>query len=454
MTFLLLICYCVILIIFLFTLDDLFLDSLALGLGAKPEELTAAELSSLRKLPQKRVAILIANWKEDEIIEYMVRGNLDGIDYDNYSIFLGVYPNDKLTWEAARRAEAAADNVHVIVNNVAGPTSKGQLLNQMAEQILASEKTTGLKHELFALHDSEDLIHPLSLLLLNGESDSADFLQLPVFSIQPLPAQLVAGVYADEFAESHAKDMLVRSKLRAAVPSAGVGTTISRKLLLALQRVQNGKLLNEDCLTEDYQLGILASQLGYRTKFLCRFTGRSNFIATREYFPETFSSSVRQKTRWTTGIAFQSKQRFGWHGSLKERYFFWRDRRGPWNAVLLLGAIFTLIVFTGHLVATHELPEVAPWVRWIALINLFQMGLRLAQRIRFTARVYGLIYALFVPLRWPVGNLINMAAAWLAFREHRRSQLTGVRIAWAKTQHKLPTNFGRPVNQVPEELRA
>jgi len=442
----------VVLGIFVFTLDDLFIDAVAALRRLRPRKLEFGELQLMKLLPRKRIAILVANWKEDEVLERMISGNIDNIDYStaSYSFFLGVYPNDPPTWEAARRLEATFPNVFVVVNSRPGPTSKGQLLNEMVRQVLASEEVTRARHDLFLLQDSEDLIHPLSLQLINLEAEDADFVQVPVFSLAVNFRRLVAGVYMDEFAESHTKEMLVRASLGAPIPSAGVGTAVSRRLMVALMAEQGGNFLNEDCLTEDYQLGLLATKLGFTSTFACTYQelpgGRKDFIATREFFPEELRASVRQKTRWTIGIAFQSAKRFGWYGAPLIRYFLWRDRRGPWNGLLLvassvlgLGLLSYVLSHDGNFPGFVE----SPLFQALSLANFFQMFLRIVQRMRTTALVYGAAFALAVPLRWPVGNLVNTWSAWRAWRVYRQSVRKGEKPAWVKTQHKLPEQFGR-----------
>ena len=462
-TFLLALALLVVVGITLFTLDDLFVDGVALWRRLRPRLLSGAELALMKRLPQKKIAILVANWKEEDVLEYMIRGNVQNIEYQNYSFFLGVYPNDLPTWEAARKLETLFPNVYVVVNSRPGPTSKGQLLNEMVRQIFVSESITGMRHDLFMLHDSEDLIHPLSFQLINLEAEAADFVQVPVFSLPTPKRQLVAGVYMDEFAESHTKEMLVRASLGAAIPSAGVGTAISRKLVQALMEVQDGSLLNEDCLTEDYQLGLLSARLGFKSTFACTYRslpdGKRDYIATREYFPDEFHPSIRQKTRWTIGIAFQSAERFGWVGGLRDRYFIWRDRRGPWNGILFVGAATLGVVLLSYgALNSWNYPAFAenPWFRALTALNLVQMFLRIAQRMRCTARVYGIKHAIVVPFRWPVGNVINTWAAWRAFRVYRESVRRGQKTAWVKTQHKLPAQFGRQPLKVDklEEVRA
>jgi bacteriophage N4 adsorption protein B len=454
----------VVIAITLFTLDDFFVDAVALLRRLGPRRLKPEELTLMRLMPKKRIAILVANWHEEDVLEYMIRGNVQNIEYENYSFFLGVYPNDPATWEAARKLEKRIPNVSVIVNSQPGPTSKGQLLNEMVRRILESEKITGNRHDLFLLQDSEDLIHPLSLQLLNPEAEAADFVQVPVFSLPTKGLKLVAGVYMDEFAESHTKEMLVRASLGAPIPSAGVGTAMSRQLVQALIRVQDGCFLNEDCLTEDYQLGLLTARLGFRSTFACTYRmlagGEKDFVATREYFPEHMKASVRQKTRWTIGIAFQSTKRFGWAGGLMHRYFLWRDRRGPLNGLLFAGAAsLGLGLLTYFFASGGELPAFTanPYFQALTALNLGQMIWRIGQRMACTYRVYGAGKALLVPLRWPVGNVVNTWAAWRAFRVYRESVRKGERPAWVKTQHKLPEQFGRiplALESNLEELRA
>ena len=48
-----------------------------------------------------------------------------------------------------------------------------------------------------------------------------------------------------------------------------------------------------------------------------------NIVATREFFPQTMRSAIRQRTRWITGIALQSWERHGWRGNWAQVYWFW-----------------------------------------------------------------------------------------------------------------------------------
>ena len=154
----------------IFCVDDLFIDFVALVKNLKPINLTNKELQNLHVLSQKKIAVMIANWHEDEILERMIAGNIQNIDYDNYEFFLGVYPNDQATLEVALKIkDLFPQNVNVIVNSEDGPTSKGQMLNQIVNSIQRKEIESRTIYDILMLHDSEDIIHPLSLKLINAK---------------------------------------------------------------------------------------------------------------------------------------------------------------------------------------------------------------------------------------------------------------------------------------------
>jgi bacteriophage N4 adsorption protein B len=424
---------------FLLHCDDLFLDAYNFWKRIKPRPLAVRELQQLRQQPQKRFAILIPHWKEAAVLEAMVTENLSQLEYENFSLFLGVYPNDPASWAAARRLERRYPSLSVIVSEEPGPTSKAKLLNRMARAILQSEEATGVRHEAFVIHDTEDVIHPLSLAVLNREMENADLVQLPVLA-SPLPwKRFAAGTYADETAESHMRDLPARCALGARLPGTGAGMALSRTLLKTL--LSQGSLLNEQSATENYHLGLQAGRLGFRSKIVSTYLPKTrDFIATRKVFPENTEGAIRQKARWTTGIAFQGAARFGWRGSLAERYFLWRDRRGPWTTLLLAVASFLFLLSAFQ--AEGE-PPILP--RWLELLSLINAGLwlrRVAWRMRTTAWVYGWAYALGVPLRWPVANFINSISTWRAVSLYGKTLRTGNAPSWMERSRRLPDGFG------------
>lgn len=437
-------------VVYLFSgFDDLFLDVVALVARLRPKELTKSEIQKMESDPQKRIAIIVPAWKEGNIIDRMLAGNLSRIEYKNFDFFVGVYPNDPLTVEKVKEVEAQSPHVHAVVNHEHGPTSKGQILNRVIGEIFEYEKLKNVYYDAFLMQDAEDLIHPRALSLVNLRLADFDFIQIPVFSLEVRGREWVAGTYVDEFAESHTKDILVRNYLGAAVPSAGVGTALSRPLVDKL--FSKGGLFNEKTVTEDYQLGIQAHLAGFRAHFAAAYypvNGKKEFIATREYFPKKFSRSVRQKTRWTVGIALQGWRQMGWRGNLSNRYFLARDRKGMvTNLAAFLGypclILTTLLSLIWKVSPIHSMARSHFWST-LLILNVVLMVNRFLQRTYCVTRIYGVGASIPVILRWPVGSVINALASFEALKSDSLARMRKVSVAWVKTEHELPTYFGAP----------
>jgi adsorption protein B len=432
----------------LFGLDDCLVDILAFTKRLSPRKILEAEWVRISKLPEKKIAIIVPAWKESNIISQMLEGNLQQIKYSRYHFFVGCYPNDLATFREVLKISRLYPNVTPILNSLPGPTSKGQLLNFLVDELCEGPYPP---FDIYLFQDAEDLIHPLSLKLVNFESLNADFIQLPVFSL-PLNNLLgVGGVYIDEFAESHTKDLLVRNHFNVAIPSAGVGTAITRKAMLSFRGSDRKALFSAESLTEDYELGLKAFQIGINQKFSCCYLiseeGKRNYIATREYFPKLFQRSVRQKARWGQGIVFQGWRHLGWFGSGLNRIFLFRDRKALFgNCFGLCGFIFFIVGF-GFLLfdRSHQTFTFASDLVFFPLIQINFLILinRILQRTKAVFRVYDLPLALTVVPRWPISVVVNGCAGFLALKNSVLSLATRRPPVWVKTEHELPEGFGR-----------
>lgn len=426
-------------------IDDFFIDLVALVAKLKPRRLSQDDVLDLLEKPQKKIAIIIPAWKEGHIIRRMLVGNAKRIRYENYFFFVGIYPNDLDTRRDLDGACSDLPNVVTVVNTDPGPTSKGQMLNQVVGAVFRYAKEHNLHFDLFLMQDAEDVIHPLMLPLVNQATDEFPFVQTPVFSLSVNRGQLVASTYMDEFAECHTKDILVRQYLGAAVPSAGVGTAMSASLVKNLMG-KRGFVFNEGSLTEDYELGVTVHSLGYRPQFVCAYhvnqmTKKREFIATREYFPKSLIRSIRQKTRWSLGICLQGWRNLGWLGNGFNRFFLYRDRKGILtNGLVLFGYVYflflSLLPEVKHEVRAHTLIQI------LLVLNLFLMINRCLQRMFCVQRVFGMAAALPVILSWPIASFINAAASFSAVKRDLVARLTKVSVPWAKTEHELPDFFG------------
>lgn len=446
----------------LFLIDDLFVDALALFKGKKAHKILPEEFKKMNSIPERKIAIIVANWREDQVLERMVAGNINNINYSNYEILVGVYPNDTLSLEAARRAEKRFKNVTVIVNNINGPTSKGQMLNLVVNYIdIYNQQHPAAAFDMILIHDAEDVIHHSSLKLVNFRNLEYDFIQIPVFSLDIPAYKLTAGIYIDEFIEAHTKDLLVRDHFNAGLPSAGVGTVISMSVVQKLLKLQGGKFLDESTLTEDYHLGLVCHDLKVKSHFSCEYfeytdketkKNKKDYIATRGYFPQKIKQSIRQKTRWSLGISLQGFEARRWKSTnFFAAYFLWKDRKGLVNAPLFT----TALIFTSYFIATFIKTGAWPSLNYtpyngifIALMwaNLVFSLVRIMQRISLVAKVYGASVAILVPVRWILSNFINTLSTYNAFLQWTSSKLKGELPVWSKTEHMMPAGFGLEIN--------
>lgn len=431
-------------------IEGLILDFIALLKKLKPKLLTPPQWIVMKQMEEKPIAIIIANWKEAEVIERMITGNMKRLYYKNFHFFIGVYPNDTETLFAAKKAESNyPHNVHVIVNSENGPTSKGQMLNQIVQNVFRQESILKISFEIFLMHDSEDILHPRSLTVINAEILKYDFLQTPIFSFKRKFSDWVGATYVDEFAELHTKDLLVRQALGAPIPSAGVGTAIRRSLMLALLQNNRGNFLREDSLTEDYILGMSSAEQGFKTGFCCYYfvnqKSQKELIATREYFPDHFQSAVRQKSRWVLGIVFQGSLMINWMGSLVHKYYLYRDRRGPLVNFISFSSILLTLYFLieTYLLHTNSNYFNYSWFKYGSVIAILGLTNRMLSRIIAVTRVNGWsLEVVQIPLRWPLGVVINLAASIRALNQFQRFIFANEPLKWVKTTHVLPESFG------------
>jgi adsorption protein B len=272
--------------------------------------------------------------------------------------------------------------------------------------------------------------------------------QLPVEPLSDPRSRWVAGHYLDEFAETHTRDMMVRSRLGAPLPSAGVGTAIGRDWLARLAG-PDGAPFDARSLTEDYELGHRLHALGGRG-VMVRARVEGELVATRAYFPATLEAAVRQKARWLMGIALDGWDRLGWPGGLVARWMLLRDRKGLLTAAVAIIAYATALLFLAQLAARAILEQQAgvtmppllgpdaTLLTQLLWINAGLLGWRLLARAGFTGAQHGAVEALRAIPRAVLANGINFLAGLRAFDRYRGALTGGTAPAWDKTAHRFP----------------
>ncbi len=457
-------------LILISSLDDLFIDAWywvrrlyrAFFVKHKYRPLTPTQLRAKQEQP---IAIMVPAWQEYDVIAVMIENMIRVLEYRNYVIFVGTYVNDAATIaEVTRIAHRYKQLVRVEVPHP-GPTCKADCLNWIIQAIFLHEQRNGLEFAGVILHDSEDVLHPLELKFFNYLLPRMDLIQIPVMSLEREWYELVAGVYMDEFAEWHAKDLVVRESVSGMVPSAGVGTCFSRRALITLCQESDNQPFNTASLTEDYDIGGRLALYGMkaiiaqfpvefrvqRTRWFSNGPKRQLTLclplSVREYFPDTFRASYRQKARWVLGISLQGWQIFGWHGSLADRYLLMRDRKGIFTSIVtILVYLVALQFIVFYLLAHFEIWNLRypslfithPWLQLVLLANTLALLLRMVQRFYFVNRLYGWEQGLMSLPRMGIANFVNFFAVARAWKIFLSNLLFGTPIVWDKTMHDFP----------------
>ena len=384
-------------------------------------------------------AVFIPAWHEEHVIGHTIAHAAKVWQQDDLRLFVGCYRNDPATIRAASAAAATDPRIRVVTLQVYGPTCKADCLNRLYQTLESEECETGVRFRMVVLHDAEDMVDPAELAVFDQALKHASFVQLPVCALPHPRSPWISGHYVDEFAEAHAKTMVVRDRLDGGVPGAGVGCALDRDLLDKLDAHRGGHgPFSAGALTEDYELGLTVIALGLKSRFLRVKTTGGRLIATRAYFPSTVRTAVRQKARWIHGIAFQGWDRLGWQGSATQRWMQLRDRRGPMVAFLLAIAYLLVAIWGVELALSWfgiaALPPIPRDLQALIYANSFVLVWRALARMVFTWREHGVAQAALAIPRILVSNAVAIVAAPRALAGYVRS-LLGAPVTWDKTEH-------------------
>ncbi len=466
-------------LLFVFSgLDDLFIDFnywiRAFKRYLKRRRYPPLTYKQLADKPEQYIAILVPCWHEAGVIGTMLEHNIYSIDYQKYSIFVGVYANDPTTLKEVQSVAQKHTHVEWVINQQPGPTNKAENLNQIYQGMRVYEQKHGIKFDMIVFHDSEDIIHPLSLKLYNYLIPGKDMIQIPVFPLRVPSWRFTHWLYADEFSENHTKDIVVREAIGAHVPSAGVGTVFSRKAIELIHQERGNGPFSTDTLTEDYRTSLAIRLLNLKQSFVMQpivrmrweSVGlfrkkyvqkvRKEYIATRALFPMSYKKSVRQKARWIIGIVFQEWEHNPWPEQWRIRYSLSHDRKGFISHFINGFSYFVFLFWVAYGFCTqsnpsypslHEQFHLHPWVWWLIIGVTFVMIERMIQRVIAVKRIYSWGPAFLSIPRMFYGNLLNLNAVLRAYFIFFKTQVTApistnvvpaATFVWDKTEHTFP----------------
>jgi adsorption protein B len=174
---------------------------------------------------------------------------------------------------------------------------------------------------------------------------------------------------------------------------------------------------------------------------------RRELVATREFFPDRWKTSVRQKARWMLGISYMGWRQLGWFGSAANRYFLFRDRKSLFTAPTGVLAYILVLNQLAYWLAEWIDPRLAGlpplvdrrWLQALVFVNFGFLINRLFHRLWFTQRTHGRRYVWLAPVRMVVANLIAFGAFARSMRIFLAHLITGRSITWDKTDHAFPS---------------
>ncbi|XPE55187.1 glycosyltransferase [Shigella flexneri] len=341
-------------IMFISGLDDFFIDVVYWVRRIK------RKLSVYRRYPrmsyrelykpdEKPLAIMVPAWNETGVIGNMAELAATTLDYENYHIFVGTYPNDPDTQRDVDEVCARFPNVHKVVCARPGPTSKADCLNNVLDAITQFERSANFAFAGFILHDAEDVISPMELRLFNYLVERKDLIQIPVYPFEREWTHFTSMIYIFMSFQSCMADVPVREALREECRSAGVGTCFSCCAVTA--RSADGDGIALTCRVYS------TFDIGFRLKEkddgnFCPFSGggRAKEREQRKSLQHVRTSNMilvcanisprPLRLQFDKNLAASSALFSGfkptWTSSLTLNDFLWRDRKGYSNFVSFL----------------------------------------------------------------------------------------------------------------------
>jgi adsorption protein B len=440
--------------ILLFGIDDLLFDAVWIASPRRASPAIRGDLADLEDATAPPMtgtfAIFVPAWDEAPVLPAMLCRTLAAWNGEDFRIYIGCYPNDAATLKVVAPMVGMDPRLRLVVGDRDGPTTKGDNLNRLWGALGADERAEGRRFGAVVLHDAEDHVHRDELALYRRYLADHAMVQIPVVPSIVGGSAWIGGHYGDEFAEAHGKELPLRSALGMPMPSAGVGTALTRDALAVLALHRDGHPFSSDSLTEDYEVGILIGAYGMRASFVDAVAVSGDPIVSRGAFPGAVEAAVRQKARWIAGVALAGWEDLGWlwqrRGGARlmgwrawfARWMLWRDRRSPLAAVILLaayaGMLLAAVGWVGQAMLGWRGMVIDDPMRLLLAVDAALLLWRLTMRAHFTARWYGRRQALMAFPRAFVANIIAMMAARRAILLYVRMLRSG-EVIWDKTDH-------------------
>jgi cellulose synthase/poly-beta-1,6-N-acetylglucosamine synthase-like glycosyltransferase len=373
--------------------------------------------------------ILIPVYREPEVLPILVQA-LDQLDYpkEKLDALLLLEEDDTETIEAARLLDPPR-YIRFIYVPESQPKTKPKALNYALPFA---------RGEYLTIYDAEDIPEPdqLKKAIIAFRTSSPDLVCVQAaLNYFNYDENILTRMFTLEY--SYWFDYIVPGlqTLRCPIP---LGGTSNHFRLDRLRELGGWDPFN---VTEDADLGIRASERGYRIGVINSTTFEEANVELRNW--------IRQRSRWLKGymqtwlvhtrFPFRSIKRLGFRKWAATQLFMGGTILS-FITTPILWAIFIYWLITRASWLDRLFPE---WVLYISLFNLIfgnALGIYLNMIAVFRRRYYKLIfYSLLNPLYW----LLHSAAGYIALW-----QLYGNPFYWEKTRHGLSKFFQENGNGV------
>lgn len=362
-------------------------------------------------LPARHRFTLLVPGRHEEEVMGQTLDRLAQQDHPNFEIIAIVGHDDPGTDRVAREAAARHPDLIRVVVDHSTPKNKPKALN------LALQTSTG---EVVGVFDAEDEVHPRLLSLVDSKFTETDAdvvqggVQLMNFQSSWWSLRNVLEYYFWFRSRLH---FHAKSKF---IPLGGNTVFVTKKWLDWSEGWDAG------CLAEDCELGVRLSSAGANV-----VVAYSPEVVTREETPGTFTSLLKQRTRWNQGF-MQVLGKGEWRKlpTLRQRFYARYLLTMPFIQAItgLLIPISIVLIFTIKVptaIALITFIPVAPTLVLLAVefTGLAEFGRTYGTKVRardYFRLVWGLI---------PYQIFLALAAVRAVYR-----QLRGMN-AWEKTEH-------------------
>ncbi len=400
-------------------------------------------LDMLRRKQEDRAAILIPITGPAPLAGAMLARIKRTIEYENYTIFVGVRATDTQLIAAVRREARADSRVQLCLYEGREAGTQGRALNAL----LAAVREFELRHDddfrTYLLQGAESIPHPLSLKLVNWHCEFASIVQLPVLTVPRGRLSMAGGAGLDDLGEHNAREMQLRAQMIQSVPARGSGLALRRDAVWALRL--HGDVFDPGSDSPAFDAVRRLGERGHLASFVWQRDENRAVIAIEELSPRDLREAVRAKAERLSATALAGWQPLGnAQGSAWTHYFNYRDRRIVIVAATIACTVVTglaaiALLFAGHMTPGFEsMPPLvdSPWVLTLLAVDAALLGAALIDRVVLTARTRGLAAAAFLPLAMVASGLITARAVLIASRRSsspdstsRAAPLVGAAIA-------------------------